>query len=73
MSKTQVNVSGFSECWSFTGFGYHQSGHLVRGGFVFAWHRMVVCRQVVILQDVMHFGCDHEVQDGQFGRDRIGG
>ena len=31
-----------------------------------------MCRQVVILQDVMHFGCEHEVQDGQFGRIWLG-
>ena len=73
VSKAQANDPGFLECRSFVGFGYHQSGHLARDGFVFVRHRVMVCRQVVILQDVMHFGCEHEVQDGQFGRDRIGG
>ena len=31
--------------------------------FVFVRHRVLVCRQVVILQDDMLFGSDYEVQD----------
>ena len=64
-------TSGF-ECQSLGWLCVLPNGTSCQRWFRFVRHRVVVCRQVVILQDVMHFGCEHEVQDGQFGRIWLG-